>query len=68
MWSTKSPEASKNSCSWSTDTPSPPIVANVNKQYIVTKCMNYIGYANETALTMIAELRTHPVVQKAEKR
>ena len=44
------------------------IVANVKKKYIVTKCMDYIGYANKTALTMIAELRTHPVVQKAEKR
>ena len=41
------------------------IVANVDKQYIVAKCMDYIGYANETAHTMIAELRTHPVVLNA---
>ena len=30
--------------------------------------MDYIGYANETAHTMIAELRTHPVVINADKR
>ena len=30
------------------------IIANVNKQYIVAKCMDYIGYANETAHTMVA--------------
>ena len=41
------------------------IVANVNKQYIVAKCMDYIGYANETAHTMIAELMTHPVALNA---
>ena len=44
------------------------IVANVNKQYIVAKCKYYIGYANETAHMMIAELMTHPVVLNAEKR
>ena len=44
------------------------IVANVDKQYIVAKCMDYIGYANETAHTMIAELRTHPVVLNAKKQ
>ena len=30
--------------------------------------MDYIGYANETAHTMIAELRTYPVVLNTEKR
>ena len=30
--------------------------------------MDYIEYFNETAHTMIAELRTHPVVLNAEKR
>ena len=44
------------------------IVANVDKQYIVAKCMDYIGYANETAYTMITELRTHLVVLNAENR
>ena len=44
------------------------IVANVDKQSIVAKCIHYIGYANETAHTMIAELMTHPVVLNAEKR
>ena len=44
------------------------IVAKVEKQYIVAKCMDYIGYANETAHTMIAELMTHSVVLNAEKR
>ena len=43
------------------------IVADDNKQYIGTKCMDYIVYANKTAHTMIAELRTHPVVINAEK-
>ena len=41
------------------------IVANIDKQYIVVKCMDYIGYANETAHTMIAEMMTHPVVLNA---
>ena len=44
------------------------IVANVDKQYIVAKCMDYIGYANETAHTMIAELMMHPGLLNAEKR
>ena len=44
------------------------IVANVDKQSIVTKFIQYIGYTNETAHTMIAELMTHPVVLNAEKR
>ena len=35
---------------------------------IVAKCMDYIGYANKTAHTMIAEMRTHPVVINADKR
>ena len=43
------------------------IVSNVDKQYIVVKCMDYIGHANETAQTMITELRTHHVVLNAEK-
>ena len=30
--------------------------------------MDYIGYANETAHTMIAELRTHSIVLNAEKQ
>ena len=30
--------------------------------------MDYIGYANETAHTMIAELRTHPVVLNTKKQ
>ena len=30
--------------------------------------MDYIGYSNETAHTMISELRTHPVVINADKR
>ena len=29
--------------------------------------MNYVGYANKTSHTMIAELRTHPVVLDTEK-
>ena len=44
------------------------IVANVDKQYIVTKYMDYIRYAKKTAHTMIVELMTHPVVLNAEKR
>ena len=44
------------------------IVANVDKQYIVAKCMDYIGYSNKTSHTMIAELTTCPVVLNAEKR
>ena len=44
------------------------IIANVNKQYIVAKCKDYIGYANETVHMMIAELMTHPVVLNAKKR
>ena len=43
------------------------IVANFDKLYIFKKCMDYIGYANKTAHTMIAELRTHPIVLNAEK-
>ena len=43
------------------------IVVNVDKQYIVAKCMDYIGYSNKTAHRMIAELGTHPVVLNAEK-
>ena len=30
--------------------------------------MDYIGYANENAHTMIAELQTHPVVLNTEKQ
>ena len=30
--------------------------------------MDYIGYANETALMMITELMTHPVFLNAEKQ
>ena len=30
------------------------IVVNVDKQYIVAKCMDYIEYSNETSHTMIA--------------
>ena len=44
------------------------IVANTDKQYIVAKCMDYIGYANETAHRMIAEIMMHPVVLNAGKR
>ena len=44
------------------------IVANVDEQYIVAKCMDYIRYDNKTAHTMIAELQTHPVVLNTEKR
>ena len=44
------------------------IVTNVDKRYIVAKCINYIGYANKTAHTMIKELQTHPVVLNSEKR
>ena len=44
------------------------IVANVDKQYIVAKCMDYIGYANKTDHTMIVELMTHLFVINAEKR
>ena len=44
------------------------IVSNVDKQYIVAKCMDYIGYANETAYTMIVELMTYSVVLNTEKR
>ena len=44
------------------------IVVNVNKEYIVAKFMDYIGYANKTAHTMIAELMTHQVVLNAKKR
>ena len=44
------------------------IIANADKRYIVAKCMYYIEHANNTAHTMIAELRTHPVVLNAEKR
>ena len=57
-----------NSSLRSTNMPSPRSFANVNKQYIVAKYMVYIGYANETAHTMIAELMTHPVVLNKEKR
>ena len=44
------------------------IVANFDKQYIIAKCMEYIGYANETAHMMIAKLRTDPVILNAEKQ
>ena len=44
------------------------IVENVDKQYIFARCMDYIGYANEISHTMIAELRTHPVVLNAKKQ
>ena len=44
------------------------IVANVNKQYIFVKCMDYIGYVNETAHKIITELSTHPVVLNTEKQ
>ena len=44
------------------------IIVNVDKQYIVAKCMDYIGYANKTARTMIAELMTRPVVLNVEKQ
>ena len=54
-----------NSSLWSTYTPLHTIVANVDKKYIVAKCMDCVGYANEIAHMMIAELRTHPVVLNA---
>ena len=41
------------------------IVANVDKQYIAVKYMDYIGYANEKAHTMIVGMMTHPVVLNA---
>ena len=44
------------------------IVANVDKQYTVAKCMDYIGYVNETAHTIIAELMNHLVFINAKKR
>ena len=44
------------------------VAAIVDKQYIVAKCMDYIGYANKTAHTMIVELRTHTVVLNVAKR
>ena len=44
------------------------IVANVDKQYIVAKCMDYVGYANKISHIMIAELRNHPIILNAEKR
>ena len=44
------------------------IFENINKQYIVAKCMGYIKYANKTAHKMIAELMTHPVVLDVEKQ
>ena len=44
------------------------IVANVDKQYTVAKCMDYIGYVNETAHTIIVELMNHLVVLNTKKR
>ena len=41
------------------------IVVNVNKQYIVAKCMDYSGYSNKIDHTMIVEMRNHPVVLNA---
>ena len=44
------------------------IVASSNGQYLAELEMDYIGFAKETTLTMLAHLRTQPVVLNEEKR
>ena len=38
------------------------IVASTNAQYLAELDMEYVGFAEETTQTMLAHLRTQPVV------
>ena len=44
------------------------IVASTDAQYLAELEMDYIGFAEETTQTMLAHLRTQPVVLNEEKR
>ena len=44
------------------------IVARSDGQYLAKIEMDYVGFAEETTLTMLAHLRTQPVVLNEEKR
>ena len=44
------------------------IVASTDAQYLAELEMDYIGFAEETTQTMLAHLRTQPVVLNKEKR
>ena len=44
------------------------IVASSDGQYLAEFEMDYVGFAKETTLTMLAHLRTQPVVLNEEKR
>ena len=43
------------------------IVASTDAQYLAKLEMDYIGFAKETTQTMLAHLRTQPVVLNEEK-
>ena len=44
------------------------IVASTDAQYLAELEMDYVGFAEETTQTMLAHLRTQPVVLNEEKR
>ena len=44
------------------------IVASTDAQYLAKLEMEYVGFAKETTQTMLAHLRTQPVVLDKEKR